>query len=256
MRTARRHLPKGYIRELPCLIQSPSSGHPRVYDIAIELISHADGRVDIEGLCAFVAAYQTITPLRLGELWAIPIMLRLALIENLRRASVDVSSGQRERARAGVWADEMVAVAAKEPARVVLVLADMVRQNPTPNKAFVTEFASRVQAQGTSLAIAMSWLEHRLAEQGQTVDQVFQLTSQSQAAAQVSIGNSIGSLRFLGATDWRDFVEATSAVEATLRLDPTGVYPQMDFATRDRYRHVVEQVAKTSEASSSKPVAK
>ena len=85
VRTARRHLPKGYSRELPRLGSGPSAGLPRVYDIALETISHGDGQVDPESLARFIAAYQTITPLTLGELWAIPIMLRLALIENLRR---------------------------------------------------------------------------------------------------------------------------------------------------------------------------
>jgi cellobiose phosphorylase len=246
IRTARRHLPGRYNRELPRLVDSSSLGHPRVYDIAIELISHADGRVDIEGVRAFVAAYQTVTPLRLGELWAIPIMLRLALLENLRRVSATVTAGQRERDRADQWVDRMIEVATKEPANVVLVLADLVKETPTPTTAFVAELAGRVQARGPTLGIAMSWLEHRIAEQGQTIDQVFQLTSQSQAAAQVSIGNSIGSLRFLGATDWREFVETVSVVEATLRTEPSGVYPTMDFATRDRYRHVVEEIAKGS----------
>ena len=249
IRTARRHLPGRYNRELPRLVNSSSLGHPRVYDIAIELISHADGRVDIAGVQAFVAAYQAVTPLRLGELWAIPIMLRLALLENLRRVSASVTAGQRERDRAGQWVDRMVEIAAKEPANVVLVLADLVKETATPTTPFVAELAARVQARGPTLGIAMSWLEHRIAEQGQTIDQVFQLTSQSQASAQVSIGNSIGSLRFLGATDWREFVESVSVVEATLRTEPSGVYPTMDFATRDRYRHVVEEIAKGSSLS-------
>jgi hypothetical protein len=80
IRTAKRHLPKGYSRELPRLLHGPSAGHPRVYDIALETIAHGDGRVDPESLLRFVAAYQTVTALKLGELWAIPIMLRLALI--------------------------------------------------------------------------------------------------------------------------------------------------------------------------------
>ena len=46
IRTARRHLPRGYSRELPRLANGPRAGFPRVYDIALELISHADGRVD------------------------------------------------------------------------------------------------------------------------------------------------------------------------------------------------------------------
>ena len=100
VRTARRHLPKAYSRELPHLQAGPSAGLPRVYDIALEAISHGDGRVDPESLRRFVAAYQTVTPLKLGELWAIPIMLRLALIENLRRVAARIAVGTTERNRA------------------------------------------------------------------------------------------------------------------------------------------------------------
>jgi cyclic beta-1,2-glucan synthetase len=46
IRTAKRHLPKGYSRELPRLLNGPSAGLPRVYDLALETISHGDGRVD------------------------------------------------------------------------------------------------------------------------------------------------------------------------------------------------------------------
>ena len=246
IRTARRHLPRGYSRELPRLSSGPSAGYPRVYGLALELISHADGRVDADGRRALVAAYQSVRPLRLGELWAIPIMLRLALLENLRRVGFLVMTARRERARAEYWVDQMLEVSATAPAKVVLVLADMVRENPPLTTAFVAEFASRLQGQGPALVFAVTWLEQRLAEQGQTIEHVFQQASQNQAAHQVSIGNSIGSLRFLGAAEWRDFVEAMSVVEHALRADPAGVYPAMDFATRDYYRHAVEQVAKRS----------
>src|SRR5205814_8948521 len=108
VRAAGRHVPRGYSRELPRLLSGSSAGYPRVYAIALELISHADGRVDAESLRAFVAAYQSVRPLRLGELWAIPIMLRLALLENLRRVAVRVMAGRRERERAGHWVDQMI----------------------------------------------------------------------------------------------------------------------------------------------------
>ncbi len=106
IRTARRHLPKGYSRELPALAEGASAGLPRVYDIALETIAHGDGRVDPGSLSRFVAAYQSVAPLRLGELWAIPIMLRLALIENLRRVAVRIASGRADRDLAVVWANK------------------------------------------------------------------------------------------------------------------------------------------------------
>ena len=76
-----------------------------------------------------------------------------------------------------------------------------------------------------------------------------QAEGQRQAADQVSIGNSIGSLRILGATDWREFVEAMSVVDQVLREDPAGIFAAMDFATRDLYRHAVEEIAKRSPLS-------
>jgi cyclic beta-1,2-glucan synthetase len=249
IRTARRHLPRGYSRELPRLASGSSAGDPRVYAIALELIAHADGRVDSESLRAFVAGYQSGTSLKIGELWAIPIMLRLALLENLRRVAVHVVAARHERERAAYWVEQMLETATASPGKVVLVLAEMIRENPPLTNPFVAEFASRLQGQGPALVFAVTWLEQRLAEQGRTVEQVFQQASQNQAAHQVSVGNSIGSLRFLGATDWKDFVETMSVVEQTLRSDPAGVYPLLDFATRDEYRHAVEQIAKRSRLS-------
>jgi cyclic beta-1,2-glucan synthetase len=247
--TANRHLPKGYSRELPCLLNGPSAGLPRVYDIALETISHGDGRVDSESLGSFVAAYQTVTPLKLGELWAIPIMLRLALIENLRRIAVRIAVDRTDRNFADYWADQMLELAEKNPKNLILAIADMARSNPPICSSFVAEFARRLQGQSAALALPLTWIEQQLSESNLTIDKLVQSENQQQAADQVSIGNSIGSLRFLATMDWREFVETMSVVEQTLRADPGGAYDRMDFASRDRYRHAVERMAKNSSLS-------
>ena len=246
IRTAKRHLPKGYSRELPCLRNGPSAGFPGVYDIALEIISHGDGRADPESLTTFVAAYQTVTVLKLGELWAIPIMLRLALIENVRRVTVRIAADRVEHNRATHWADLMMQTAAKDPKGLILVVADMARSDPPMAGPFVAELARRLQGQGAALTLPLTWIEQRLAESGKTIEQLVSAENQQQAADQVSMSNSIGSLRFLGAMDWREFVETMSIVEQTLMEDPGDVYGKMDFVTRDRYRHVVEKLARKS----------
>ena len=246
IRTAKKHLPKGYSRELPRLGSGPSAGLPRVYDIALETISHGDGRVDQGSLSSFIAAYQQVTALKLGELWAIPIMLRLALIENLRRVGARVAADRLDRNLADSWADQMTEVALKDPKSLIMVIADMARSNPSLSSSFVAELTRRLQGQGPALALPLTWIEQWLFESGLTIEQLVQSETQQQAADQVSISNSIGSLRLLGAIDWQEFVETRSFVEQILREDPSGVYPKMDFATRDRYRHVVEKIAKDS----------
>lgn len=249
IRTAKRHLPKGYNRELPRLASGPSAGHPRVYDIALETVAHGDGRVDPETLSRFVAAYQMVTSLRLGELWAIPIMLRLAVIENLRRVGVGIASGWEERNLAELWADRMVTASERDPKSLILVISDMAHSNPPMVSAFVAELARRLQGRGPALAMSLTWVEQHLAESGQTIAQMVKIENQLQAADQVTISNSIGSLRILGAMDWQKFVETQSIVEQTLLGDPCGMYGLMDFATRDRYRHVTEEMAHKTDLS-------
>ncbi|MGY1519469.1 GH36-type glycosyl hydrolase domain-containing protein [Luteimonas sp. A482] len=241
---ARRHLPKGYSRELPQLDQGPSTGLPRVYDLALNAISHGDGRVDGESLVRFVGAYQTVTPLKLGELWAIPIMLRLALIENLRRISTRIIEDRVDRSLAEDWADRLTDIAESDPRHLVLVIADMVRSQPPASSSFVAEFARRLQGRSSELALPLTWVEQWLADAGQSIEQMVQAEAQQQAAAQVSISNSISSLRFLAMMDWREFVEALSVVDATLRQDPSDTYGAMDFATRDNYRQNIELIAR------------
>ncbi len=249
IRTGKKHLPKGYSRELPRLSRGLSKGLPRVYDIAQEIISHGDGRVDPENLNRFVSAYQTVTVLKIGELWAIPIMLRLALIENLRRVAVKVAAGRIERNLADAWADDMIEMVEKDPKNLIQVVADMSRSDPPMTTSFVSELTRKLQGLSHTLSTALIWVEQRLSDSDQKIEELIQLGNQQQAADQVSISNSIGSLRFLETMDWKSFVETMSTVENILMKDPGSVYRQMDFSTRDRYRHVIEKIAKHSPLS-------
>ncbi len=243
VRLARRHLPKGYSRELPTLAQGPSAGLPRVYDLAMEAVAHGDGRVDATTLSRFIAAYQTVTPLAIGELWAIPIMLRLAVIENLRRMAVLVMRDGQDRRLARQWADRLNVAAVESPKDVVLEVADMARSQPPASGAFVAELTRGLQGRG-ALSLPLTWIEQWLGEGGLRIETLVHAESQQQAADQVSIGNSIGTLRFLAHMDWREYVETMSLVDAVLRDDPASTYGSMDFDTRDHYRHAVETIAR------------
>ena len=249
IRTARRHLPEGYSKELPHLLNGPFEGYPRVYHIARELIAHSDGRIDVESLYGFIDAYQSVTPLLLGELWAVPIMVRISLIENLRRIADIISGNSHDIDSANHWVNQMKEVARKDPGNLILVIADMARSDPTMSSAFVAEMARQLQGQSGALLFPFSWIEQRLYERNLTVEQMINAETQAQAADQVSIGNSIGSLRLLDKIDWCGFVEKLSLVEHTLRSDPFDEYSAMNFETRDRYRHVVEKIAKMGSVS-------
>jgi len=246
---AKRHLPRGYSRELPRLVNGHSAGLPRVYDIVLELISHVDAQIDTGPLGAFIESYQTVDALKLGELWAIPIMLRLGLIENLQRITHRLDLARADRDLADTWVDRLQEMAESNPSQLVIVVADMAKSELSLSSAFVAEFCLRLSQHSPVLQLARTWLEHRLLEHGQSIELLVHLDTQNQAADQVSVSHSINSLRFLGAMDWKEFVETLSVVEQTLRADPADVYHTMDFPTRDQYRHAVEAISRYGELS-------
>ena len=162
VRTAKRHLPPGYSRELPRIASGPNAGLPRVYDLALHAVAHSDSRLGRGTLTRFIASYQTVKVLQIGELWAIPIMLRLALIENLRRVAARVAASLSERELAVLWADRMIDVAEHDPKNLILVVADMARSEPPMTAPFVAELSRRLHGRSTALTLPLSWIEQHL----------------------------------------------------------------------------------------------
>src|SRR4029453_9526248 len=124
LREIREDLPKSYYHELPKLAEGELKDYPRIYALALELIAHTDCRLDTQTLPRFIAAYQNVTPLSIGELWAVAITLRLALVENLRRLAVLIVRAREARELADKLADKLLELAARQPAGLVPLITD------------------------------------------------------------------------------------------------------------------------------------
>jgi cyclic beta-1,2-glucan synthetase len=244
LREIREDLPVGFYRELPKLERGEMAGYPRVYALALAFIAHTDSHLDAEVLRRFVRTYQQSRPLTIGELWALAISLRLALVENLRRLASRVVAARAAREEADALADELLELAGRRPERLTTTLAGRLGEGVEPDRAFVVQLTQRLREQDPAVASVFDWLEEKLRERGQSVEEIVHLEHQRQASSQVTVGNIIGSMRLLSTLDWRDFFESVSLVDPVLGSDPAGVYARMDFATRDRYRHVVERIGK------------
>ncbi|HEY7612141.1 MAG TPA: glucoamylase family protein [Gemmatimonadales bacterium] len=241
----RESLPRGYYRELPQLAGGPLAGYPRVYEIAIALISHTEARVELDDLTRFVAAFQELVPLRIGELWALPAMLRLGLIESVRRMAIRSVRRLDELEAADAWTARLTeaAGAADGDGRLQRTLADFLEHPPELTPTFVSRFLQQLRFQYGSTPLLQP-LELWVVEHGMSAEDASGRATERVALTQVMMSNSITSLRAIARMDWETFVESLSGLEAELRRDPAGVYPRMTFATRDRYRHVVEAIAK------------
>ncbi len=243
LREIRASMPRGYYQELPKLAAGTLAGYPRVYEIAISLIGHTEGHVEMEHVQLFVREFQRGATLTTGELWAVPTMLRLGLMENIRRMALRTLQRLEEVEAADGWAERLRSASDAGAAPLATALASFVGGHPPLTPTFVARFLQQLRTYQTNFT-PLVWLEQWIAEDSLSAEDAVSRSNQRLALTQVMMANSITSLRTIARLDWSAFVEGASAVEAVLRRDPTGDYPMMTFGTRDKYRHVVEDIAK------------
>jgi len=244
LREIQEDLPPSYYQELPKISLGELAGYPRIYAIALALIAHTDSQLEPDIIRRFVQSYQSIAPLSIGELWALPITLRLVLVENLRRIAVRIVLDHAKRNQANDFADELFkAVSNKEKFQALVVKLPLsFCEGIQDDCAFIAQVAKRLRDQEAEIWPALESLERHLAKGESSTEQVVNYYHQLQAANQVTVANVITSMRLLSSLNWRDFFESLSPVDRILEKD--SIYRQMDFPTRDRYRHVIEKVGK------------
>jgi cyclic beta-1,2-glucan synthetase len=234
-----RDLPGSYYRELPKLLDGPLAGYPRVYGIAWALIAHTDSALDYDRLERFVRAYQDVSPLKIGELWAIAITLRLTLIENLSRLIGAVVSRVSDAERAESAANIIMGAVAREESPEAAANTALRDQVITP--AFLARFEQRLRDQGSAVDYSFREIERELSRTGAKYPALVQSEYQAQSADDISARNIITTMRLISDIDWSDFVESVGYVDRAFAQYPE--FKQMDFVTRNRYRRAVEKLA-------------
>jgi len=170
-------------------------------------------------------------------------MLRLGLLENIRHVADDIIARREDCNLADTWADRLLQSADNNSKSVVEILFQMSQSDPKITNSFVVQITQRLQGSNPLLSVINTWIEQQVANKGLDVDQICRSQRHTNYVNQISIRNSISSLRFVNTHSWKDFVEQLSVTEAILKQDPSGIYGTQDFDTRDACRHVVERLA-------------
>ena len=237
------NLPLSFYRQLPALASEPYRGLPCIYGLAKNLVSHNELRLDRENILAFIEAHQTVRTLTIGELWAMPQMLRVALIESIQNLAVTALADLRERQLADFWANRLIAANRRDANQLFASLAELAKAEPTPSPYFTTQLVGLLYDEAAALSAVQSWLERTLKK---PLHELNLREQNRQTREQLACGNAFTSLRQLALLDWREIFEKLSRVEQILRRDPAGVYAQMDFVTRDRCRRAIEELARVA----------
>ncbi|HEV2206618.1 MAG TPA: glucoamylase family protein [Candidatus Acidoferrales bacterium] len=242
VREVRDHLPQGFYRKLPKLASGELEGFPRVFAVAWAFVEHTDSRLDTEVLRRFMDAYQRVQPLTIGELWALTITLRVVLVENLRRIAQTLIRSRAARQEADELADRLIGAHGQPPVKPERALTEIGRAPLA--EAFAVQLLQRLRDLSPNVRPVLLWLDQRLAKQGTTADEIVRSEHRQQAAMNVTVRNIITSMRLISSLDWHDFFESISLVDRILRDHSN--FAQLTFATRDSYRHAIEELSSHS----------
>ncbi len=243
-REIRRDLPTSYYKALPRLDSTDWKGFPRAYRIACDYLKHTDSMVLQDALTEYLTGYQNITILEIKELWAIPIMLRLAVVENLRRLSHSVMKITSSRRSASLIFDAINRNLDNSPTSILSKLLSQMQSQKGQLKRIAPTLVRDLRTLGTASGLAIQWIEEQLKEEGTTLSDLIKEEAHLQAIDQISIGNCVTSLKQIGQLNWRKWVETVSPVHDILLSDNMGSYQESDFNTRDFIRHRIENLTK------------
>lgn len=238
-----RNLPQKYYRELPKLLTGPYAGLPRVYVIAKDLVYYTANRLTRENIITYLNSYQSIDQLTIGELWVLPLMLRLRLIECVNLLARDIDRRLREGEYACLWGNRLLNISRREPDRLKDFMTDLEQEQTNPSSHFSEELLDHLYDEDKIIPLLTTWLEKKLKKE---IHEVIKDEQLQKTAEQIALSNAIVSLIALSQLSWRDIFELISPIDQIFNKDPNGIYARMDFNSRDSYRHAIEVLARGS----------
>ncbi len=269
----RRDLSRTDFVRLPLLRSGRYKGYARILAVALELAANTDV-IDEKVISDYLKTYQSDNVLFDREIWAVPVVMRLALIENIRYLCENVKNTQQQWRKADKFYHEWLyresagdnitagmstaagrgaatgrstaAGRAADMEPLIKLLKDNIKKEDGVNPSFIEHLLYLYRRSGRSYTEIVSVIDENLAGSLSSCESAMQITQEEHSAQSVntvSMGNCITSLRSLAKMDWGELFESASHVEQILRQDPDGTYPLMDMATRNYYRGRIEKMA-------------
>ncbi|MCX7711489.1 MAG: DUF3131 domain-containing protein, partial [Clostridia bacterium] len=239
----RRDMTKTEYSRLPVLKCGNLQGVARIYAVAAELAVHTDGQINENTIVNYLNAYQLQSTLYDREIWALPTMIRLALIEDIRNLCIKIRETRHQWGLADEITENWLNDEGADAGKIIKSIESKFKAMEEIHPSFIEHLAYRLRRARRGYTQILRYIDEHLARYGVSLEDINQKEHNSQSVSTVSMGNCINSLRFLATLNWVDIFETTSSTEQILRRDPDGTYPRMDFTSRSDYRRRVEELA-------------
>ena len=213
-----------YYENLPVIYKGVMKGYPRIYYIAKKIVYMTDGKINKENIEEFINKYQKHTLLTSGELWALPSMLKIALIQNISKVTNNIVFAQKEKDKGENLGNRLILHSDNKE-----TLEKIFREQFSFNPYFTEKLLRVLRDSGLENPEIYKWIDENLDMVETNTRRITIFEHQRQALFRMLMGNSITGIREASSFDWKESFEKLSYLEQVLREDPANIYSKMDF---------------------------
>ncbi|KAF0091773.1 MAG: glycosyltransferase [Fusobacteria bacterium] len=239
----RRDLNKKTFLQLPVLKNGELKGQARIFAIAVEIVAHTDGQIDDKVILDYLTAYQTQNILFDREIWAMPLVIRLALLEKIRFLSENIKKTKINWHKADRTYKQWLENDEEVHKQFLLTFKENLNKMEEINPSYIEHLLYSIRRSGKSNVNVLRIMDKVLKKFGTTTEIIANKEHNYQSVKTVSMGNCITSLHFMTTMDWADLFENASYIEKILVQDPLSIYHEMDIETRNHYHAKIQELA-------------
>lgn len=228
------------------------AGYARIYVLAEEIVSFTDGILKAKDLEEYLKSYQNKKTLNMEEIWDINLFFKIALIERIKDICIKIYASQMQKIKVENILERLIENKAKDdlkfkvPAQNYLIRIKEYSEN---KYTFIEYMSYKLKKYGKNGIPYLNILEEEINKQGLSLQDVIKKEHFDIALKKVSIGNSIKSIHALQRMNFLEIFEKINGVEEILKKDPSNVYDNMNYKTKEYYRNRIKELSEKTKIS-------
>ena len=226
-------------------------GFARIYVLATEIVAYTDNKITRESLEKYLQAYQTNKTLNMEEIWNIGLFLQIAIIQNIAEISEKIYSVQMQKYKVRSIIERLVEKKGKDELVFNQISGNKLKntQFRSMKYPFIEYMSYSLKKYGKKASGYLKILEEEVEKVGITVPEAIQKEHFDIAIRKISMANCITSIKNLQRINFLEIFEKINGVEEILNQNPAGIYPNMEYKTKENYRNSIKELSKKTKMS-------
>ena len=249
VKVIQKELPLKKYKNMIGLSNERFRGFARSYILAEEIVAFSDCKIDRELIDIALKAYQRKKLLSMEELSNIGVFLKISIISHIKELCEKIYSSQIQKYKAESIIERLIE---KKKSSNLIFSNNEKNIKISEEKLkypFIEYMSYKLKKYGKDGLVYQSIFEKEVQKLGLGISEVIQKEHFQIANIKITMGNCIISIKEINRINFTENYSYMNASEEILKLDPLGIYSNMDEESKNYYRNIIEKIAKKTKIS-------